>query len=259
MIPRSSVIQSHRTKTSRAKECDSGSLLRCRCGSCLALRMGEDIRRALADPGWLCPVCRDICNCSGANCLRARRDLQPTNILTPEAKDKGFISVQLLAILVFAIDMHDAVPETAADARKTPHGSLCERVPSLHAAHYRSSISTTMCPATGGGSPIPDAPEREIDSLQVAHYLILTHLSENAHAMRMLDPAELAARKRRAEAAAAAQGPAAKRQRTTAAGHLRASRQACTPGPCTNDSVRIRGLTDGSFPAWQLCSYSPNQ
>ena len=68
------------------------------------------------------------------------------------------------------------------------------------------------------------ADERVHSPLQVAHYLILTHLSENAHAMRMLDPAELAARKRRAEAAAAAQGPAAKRQRTSADGFLRATR-----------------------------------
>ena len=37
------------------------------CGWCLEMRMGENIAEALADE-WRCPVCRDICNCSGANC-----------------------------------------------------------------------------------------------------------------------------------------------------------------------------------------------
>ena len=41
------------------------------CGWCLEMRMGENIAEALADDQWRCPVCRDICNCSGANCLRA--------------------------------------------------------------------------------------------------------------------------------------------------------------------------------------------
>ena len=42
------------------------------CGWCLEMRMGENLEEALADSEWRCPVCRDICNCSGANCLRAR-------------------------------------------------------------------------------------------------------------------------------------------------------------------------------------------
>ncbi|XP_014675222.1 PREDICTED: cell division cycle-associated protein 7-like [Priapulus caudatus] len=34
------------------------------CGPCLRNRYGEDARQVLMDPEWLCPVCRDICNCS---------------------------------------------------------------------------------------------------------------------------------------------------------------------------------------------------
>ena len=40
------------------------------CGWCLEMRVGENIVEALGDDEWRCPVCRDICNCSGANCQR---------------------------------------------------------------------------------------------------------------------------------------------------------------------------------------------
>ena len=63
------------------------------CGHCLEMRMGENIAEALEDPEWRCPVCRDICNCSGANCLRAKRDLFPTQQLTHEALAFGWQSV----------------------------------------------------------------------------------------------------------------------------------------------------------------------
>ena len=55
--------------------------------------MGENIAEALADDQWRCPVCRDICNCSGANCLRAKRNLFPTQQLTHEALQFGWQSV----------------------------------------------------------------------------------------------------------------------------------------------------------------------
>ena len=63
------------------------------CGWCLEMRMGENIEEALADDEWRCPVCRDICNCSGANCLRAKRGLFPTQQLTHEAHEHGWQSV----------------------------------------------------------------------------------------------------------------------------------------------------------------------
>lgn len=34
------------------------------CGPCLKNRYGEDVRTALLDPNWSCPICREMCNCS---------------------------------------------------------------------------------------------------------------------------------------------------------------------------------------------------
>ena len=55
--------------------------------------MGENVEEALANPAWRCPVCRDICNCSGVGCQRARRDLAPTQQLHSEAQNYGWQSV----------------------------------------------------------------------------------------------------------------------------------------------------------------------
>lgn len=65
------------------------------CGSCLYIRMGENIHEVKHRSDWRCPCCRDICNCSGANCLRARRNLAVTNQLIHEATKQGFKSVRL--------------------------------------------------------------------------------------------------------------------------------------------------------------------
>ncbi len=69
------------------------------CGTCLEMRYGENLDEALADPNWRCPACRDICNCSGVNCLRARRGLFPTNQLANEAAQMGYKSVAHYLIL----------------------------------------------------------------------------------------------------------------------------------------------------------------
>jgi hypothetical protein len=63
------------------------------CGSCLWLRVGENIEDARRAPDWICPGCRDLCNCSGANCMRIKRGWFPTNQLSHEARDQGFRSV----------------------------------------------------------------------------------------------------------------------------------------------------------------------
>jgi len=63
------------------------------------MRYGENLDEALADPNWRCPACRDICNCSGVNCLRARRGLFPTNQLANEAAQMGYKSVAHYLIL----------------------------------------------------------------------------------------------------------------------------------------------------------------
>ena len=60
------------------------------CGRCLVLRYGEDAREALMDPGWCCPPCRNICNCS---LCRNKKGKGATGILINQAKSKGFSNV----------------------------------------------------------------------------------------------------------------------------------------------------------------------
>lgn len=54
-------------------------------------------------PDWTCPVCRGICNCSAQNCHRSRNGLNPTKMLTDEARDMGYpsVSVQRNMLLSF--------------------------------------------------------------------------------------------------------------------------------------------------------------
>ncbi|KAG9260459.1 cell division cycle-associated protein 7-like isoform X1 [Astyanax mexicanus] len=60
------------------------------CGPCLRNRYGEDVKVALLDPGWHCPPCRGICNCSFC---RQRDGRCPTGILFPLAQYHGFSDV----------------------------------------------------------------------------------------------------------------------------------------------------------------------
>lgn len=54
-------------------------------------------RTGRARDAWRCPCCREICNCSGSNCQRARRQLEFTNILIHEAQSYGYKSVGIRA------------------------------------------------------------------------------------------------------------------------------------------------------------------
>ena len=69
------------------------------CGACLSGRFGENIDEVLENPDWVCPCCRDICNCSGVNCMRLKRGWFPTNQLSREAIDQGYKSVAHYLIL----------------------------------------------------------------------------------------------------------------------------------------------------------------
>ncbi|XP_036285098.1 cell division cycle-associated 7-like protein isoform X2 [Pipistrellus kuhlii] len=61
------------------------------CGPCLRNRYGEDVRSALLDPGWMCPPCRGICNCSYC---RKRDGRCATGILIHLAKFYGYNNVK---------------------------------------------------------------------------------------------------------------------------------------------------------------------
>ncbi|XP_017309453.1 cell division cycle-associated 7-like protein [Ictalurus punctatus] len=61
------------------------------CGPCLRNRYGEDVRTALLDPLWECPLCRGICNCS---LCRKRDGRCATGALTHLAKYYGYDNVK---------------------------------------------------------------------------------------------------------------------------------------------------------------------
>ena len=61
------------------------------CGPCLRNRYGEDAKAAIMDPGWVCPPCRGICNCSFCMKKRGRRC---TGIMIHLAKQNGFEDVK---------------------------------------------------------------------------------------------------------------------------------------------------------------------
>nr|XP_008110846.1 PREDICTED: cell division cycle-associated 7-like protein isoform X1 [Anolis carolinensis] len=61
------------------------------CGPCLRNRYGEDVKSALLDPDWICPPCRDICNCSYC---RKRDGRCATGMLIHLAKFYGYDNVQ---------------------------------------------------------------------------------------------------------------------------------------------------------------------
>ncbi len=61
------------------------------CGVCLPNRYGQDVREALKDPNWTCPVCLDFCNCS---ICRNRIGKGATGPITYLAQAKGFKSVK---------------------------------------------------------------------------------------------------------------------------------------------------------------------
>ncbi|XP_022028218.1 cell division cycle-associated 7-like protein [Helianthus annuus] len=60
------------------------------CGDCLFMRYGENVLEANANPDWVCPVCRDICNCS--RCRRVK-GWEPTGNLYRKALHLGYKSV----------------------------------------------------------------------------------------------------------------------------------------------------------------------
>ena len=57
------------------------------CGDCLFMRYGENLDEVMA-PGqeWVCPVCRDLCNCSFH---RIRKGWAPTGTLYRRAIAQG--------------------------------------------------------------------------------------------------------------------------------------------------------------------------
>ena len=72
------------------------------CGPCLANRFGQNAQEMRSRSDWRCPVCIDICNCSGSNCRRSQLGLGATASLIHEAQAFGYSSVCRLTWLVCA-------------------------------------------------------------------------------------------------------------------------------------------------------------
>lgn len=66
---------------------------KCFCAPCLSNRFGQNVTEMMSLATWVCPVCLDFCNCSGATCRRARLGLEPTASLIHEAQAYGYSSV----------------------------------------------------------------------------------------------------------------------------------------------------------------------
>ncbi|CAH9070920.1 unnamed protein product [Cuscuta epithymum] len=66
------------------------------CGDCLYMRYGENVIEAKENPNWICPVCRDICNCSRC---RRRKGWAPTGAVYNKVLEIGYKSVAHYLIL----------------------------------------------------------------------------------------------------------------------------------------------------------------
>jgi len=77
------------------------------CGDCLFMRYGENIEEVNDNPEWVCPHCRDLCNCSFH---RSRRGWAPTGTLYRRAVAQGYASVAHYLVLN---NLEDAAKEEA--------------------------------------------------------------------------------------------------------------------------------------------------
>ncbi|PON53052.1 Zinc-finger domain of monoamine-oxidase A repressor R [Trema orientale] len=60
------------------------------CGDCLYSRYGENVIEAKENPNWVCPVCRDVCNCS---LCRKEKGWMPTGPISRKVFRLGYKSV----------------------------------------------------------------------------------------------------------------------------------------------------------------------
>ncbi|XP_019184226.1 PREDICTED: cell division cycle-associated 7-like protein [Ipomoea nil] len=68
------------------------------CGDCLYMRYGENVIEVNENPSWICPGCRDICNCS--RCRRVK-GWAPTGAIYKKVLILGYKSVAHYLIMTF--------------------------------------------------------------------------------------------------------------------------------------------------------------
>lgn len=79
-----------KTSCSRCANTTNSNIRGCFCGSCLRNRYGEDIDEVINNSSWVCPICRDVCNCSSC---RRKACKNPVSITTREALKNDYKSV----------------------------------------------------------------------------------------------------------------------------------------------------------------------
>ncbi|XP_031479037.1 uncharacterized protein LOC116249870 [Nymphaea colorata] len=89
------------------------------CGDCLYMRYGENVLEVNRTPGWICPVCRGICNCS---LCRIKKGWLPTGPLYKKITRLGYKSVAHYLIQTHRIDAKKGDDEKVDES--TPEGPL---------------------------------------------------------------------------------------------------------------------------------------
>ena len=74
------------------------------CGDCLWMRYGENVDEVMVEEKWVCPPCRDLCNCSFC---RGRKGWCPTGTMYRRALEQGYRSVAHFLVMEF-VDAEDA-------------------------------------------------------------------------------------------------------------------------------------------------------
>eukprot|EP00891_Asterochloris_glomerata_P008819 jgi/Astpho2/8819/fgenesh1_pg.00129_%23_17_t len=100
------------------------------CGDCLYMRYGENITEVQAKPDWMCPVCRDLCNCSFH---RIKKGWAPTGTLYRRALAEGYKSVAHYLVLSQQAGAQPAAEgvdvQAAAPAAEAEQASGAEAAP----------------------------------------------------------------------------------------------------------------------------------
>ncbi|KAJ4827428.1 hypothetical protein Tsubulata_011081 [Turnera subulata] len=122
------------------------------CGDCLFTRYGENVLEVNQNPSWICPVCRDICNCS---LCRKEKGWLPTGNLYRKVTKLGFKSVAHFLIHTYRDQNHlkDSVAET-----KIPNEEVVPMVPNEEGVPSGNEENEGLEPSTPSGTwiPVPD-------------------------------------------------------------------------------------------------------
>eukprot|EP00899_Mesostigma_viride_P016522 jgi/Mesvir1/24871/Mv22104-RA.1 len=103
------------------------SLQGCFCGDCIYMRYGENVKEILAAATWVCPVCRDICNCS--ICRPRKKGWPATGQLYKTALSAGYPSVAHYLIHTKQRDQPAEGAENAVPAPAQGSDAACPAPP----------------------------------------------------------------------------------------------------------------------------------